>query len=214
LAFARGRGELICNGEVAGWVGKHPGRFRALAVVDLDGPMQAVRELRRVHDDGFVGLCVVPWLWIASPTDRRYYPVFAACVQLDVRFCTQVGHAGPLRPSETGRPIPYSVQVAIDFPELTIVCGHVGYPWTAGMVAVACKHDNVYVDTSAYTTTRLRRELIAYMKTRSGRRKVMFGTDYPMILPAHALDGLDDLGLDAETRALYLAGNARRVFGL
>lgn len=52
------------------------------------------------------------------------------------------------------------------------------------------------------------------MKTRSGRRKVMFGTNYPMIPPAHALDGLDDLGLDAETRELYLAGNARRVFAL
>lgn len=36
----------------------------------------------------------------------------------------------------------------------------------------------------------------------------------PMIQHAHALDGLDDLGLDDETRELYLAGNARRVLGL
>jgi uncharacterized protein len=35
-----------------------------------------------------------------------------------------------------------------------------------------------------------------------------------MILPAHALDGLDDLGLSDEAREMYLAGNARRVFKL
>lgn len=57
-------------------------------------------------------------------------------------------------PSETGLPIPYIDQVALDFPELTIVCGHIGYPWTTEMIAVADKHANVYIDTSAYTTRR------------------------------------------------------------
>jgi uncharacterized protein len=212
---APGQGSLISNDEVAQWASRHPDRFRALAAVDLDRPMEAVRELRRrVHDDGFIGLRVVPWLWNAAPTDRRYYPLFATCVDLGVPFCTQVGHTGPLRPSETGRPIPYIDQVAIDFPELTIVCGHVGYPWTEEMVAVARKHSNVCIDTSAYTTKRLPPELIAYMKTDSGRHKVMFGTNYPMILPDRALEGLDEMELDAETYNLYLEGNARRVFGL
>jgi predicted TIM-barrel fold metal-dependent hydrolase len=82
------------------------------------------------------------------------------------------------------------------------------------MVAVARKHENVYIDTSAYTSRRLPAELVAYLHTRGGRRKVLFGSNYPMIAPAKALDGLDELGLDAETRALYLEGNTRRVFGL
>ena len=177
--------------------------------------MEGVRELRRcVEELGFKGLRVIPWLWEAPPTDRRFYPLLAACVDLGVPFCTQVGHTGPLRPSETGRPIPYIDQVAIDFPELVIVCGHIGYPWTEEMVAVARKHENVYIDTSAYTTKRLPPELVAYLKSRGGRRKVMFGTNYPMIAPAKALEGLDELGLDDETRELYLEGNARRVFGL
>src|SRR5450755_3495789 len=60
-------------------------------------------------------------------------------VDLGVPFCTQVGHTGPLRPSETGRPIPYIDQVALDFPELVIVGGHVGYPWTEEMIAVCRK---------------------------------------------------------------------------
>jgi uncharacterized protein len=205
--------DLISNDEVAGWVRAHPGRLAGVATVDLDRPMDAVRELRRrVRDDGFVGLRVVPWLWRLPPTDRRYYALFAECVELGVPFCTQVGHTGPLRPSETGRPIPYIDEVALDFPELVIVCGHVGYPWTEEMVAVARKHENVYIDTSAYTTRRLPAELVTFLKTGTGQRKVLFGTNYPMIDHAHALDGLDELGLSADGRYDYLHGNAARVF--
>jgi predicted TIM-barrel fold metal-dependent hydrolase len=209
------QGVLVSNDEVAGWVASHPDRFAGLAAVDLSRPMAAVRELRRcVADLGFKGLRVIPWLWDAPPTDRRYYPLFAACVELGVPFCTQVGHTGPLRPSETGRPIPYIDQVAIDFPELMVVAGHIGYPWTEEMVAVARKHENVFIDTSAYTVRRYPPELVRYLRTRGGRRKVLFGTNYPMILPEQALAGLKDLDLDDETRDLFLEGNARRVFGL
>ncbi len=208
-------GALIANDEVAGWVAAYPQRFAGLATVDLAKPMAAVRELRRcVEELGFKGLRIVPWLWELAPTDRRYYPLFAACVELGVPFCTQVGHTGPLMPSETGRPIPYIDQVAIDFPELVIVAGHIGYPWTEEMIAVARKHQNVYIDTSAYTTRRIPPELIEYMKTRSGQRKVLFATNYPMIAHEAALAGLEKLGLSAEATQLYLAGNAARVFGL
>ncbi|HET8672998.1 MAG TPA: amidohydrolase family protein [Thermoleophilaceae bacterium] len=203
---------LITNDEVAEWAQTHPDRFAGLAAVDLNRPMEAVRELRRcVSELGFKGLRVLPWLWEAPPTDRRFYPLFAACVELGVPFFTQVGHTGPLRPSEPGRPIPHIDQVAIDFPELVIVGGHIGYPWTEEMVAVARKHENVYIDTSAFTAQRYPAELVSYMKSNSGRRKVMFGSNYPMIAPQHALEHLDGLGLDDETRDLFLAGNARRV---
>lgn len=206
---------LISNDEVAGWTAAHPERFAGVACVDLNRPMEAVRELRRcVTDLGFKGLRVVPWLWEAPPTDRRYYPLFAECVELGVPFFTQVGHTGPLRPSETGRPIPYIDQIALDFPELVIVGGHIGYPWTEEMIAVCRKHENVHIDTSAYTVKRYPPELVVYMKTRSGRRKVMFGTNYPMVLHRHALEGLDELGLDGETRDLFLGGNAQRLLSL
>jgi uncharacterized protein len=206
---------LISNEEVAAWVGEHPDRFAGLAAVNLDRPMEAVRELRRcVTELGFRGLRVVPWLWEAPPTDRRYYPLYAACVELGVPFFTQVGHTGPLRPSETGRPIPYIDQVALDFPELVIVGGHIGYPWTEEMIAVCRKHENVHIDTSAYTARRFPPELVRFMKGRGGRRKVLFGTNFPMLDAGRALEGLDDLGLDAETRELFLHGNAERLLGM
>jgi predicted TIM-barrel fold metal-dependent hydrolase len=207
--------DFISNDEVARWVSQAPDRFSGLATVDLDKPMAAVRELRRrVTDDGFVGLRIIPWLWNSPPTDRRYYPLFSECVQLGVPFCTQVGHTGPLQPSEVGRPIPYIDQVALDFPELTIVAGHLGYPWTEEMIAVARKHENVYIDTSAYTLQRLPANIVDYAKSRSGRRKVMFGTNFPMIEPQHALSALPQLNFDDETTRLFLHGNAARVFGL
>jgi predicted TIM-barrel fold metal-dependent hydrolase len=47
-----------------------------------------------------------------------------------------------------------------------------------------------------------------------GRRKVLFGSNYPMIMPATALEGLDALALDQDARAMFLCENARRVFRL
>ena len=115
-------GPLISNDEVAGWVEQHPDRFagaRRRGPQPADGRGARAAPLRRRAR--LQGPARHPWLWEAPPTDRRYYPLYAACVELGVPFCTQVGHTGPLRPSETGRPIPYIDQVAIDFPELTIV---------------------------------------------------------------------------------------------
>jgi uncharacterized protein len=206
---------LISNDEVAEWVAAHPDRFAGLACVDLNKPMEAVHELRRcVTELGFKGLRIVPWLWEAPPTDRRYYPLYPVCVELGIPFFTQVGHTGPMRSSEPGRPIPHVDQVALDFPELVIVCGHIGYPWTEEMIAVARKHENVYIDTSAYTAKRYPPELVAYMKSQSGRKKVLFGSNYPMIFHQQALEGLDALGLDDGSRELFLGGNAQRLLRL
>jgi predicted TIM-barrel fold metal-dependent hydrolase len=139
--------------------------------------------------------------------------VYAECCELGIPFCTQVGHTGPLMPSEFGRPIPYVDQVAIDFPELVIVGGHIGYPWTDEMIAVATKHANVYIDTSAYTIARYPRALVEYLRGH-GRDKVLFGSNWPMVPPAKALEALPSLELGAEVESLFLEGNARRVFRL
>jgi uncharacterized protein len=212
-AWVAPRNVMISNDEVAGFVAQAPDRLVGVGSVDISKPMAAVREIRRcVQELGFKAIRVLPWLWEAPPTDRRFYPVYVACCELGVPFCTQIGHTGPLMPSEVGRPI-YLDQVALDFPELTIVGGHIGYPWTDEAIAVATKHENVFIDTSAYTTQRYPSSLVEFMRGH-GRRKVLFGTNYPMIMPAKALEGLDGLQLDDEARALFLADNARGVYNL
>ncbi len=212
-AWVAPRDVMISNDEVAGFVAEAPDRLVGVGSVDISRPMAAVAEVRRcVEELGFKGIRVLPWLWEAPPTDRRFYPVYVACCDLGVPFCTQIGHTGPLMPSEVGRPI-YLDQVALDFPELAIVAGHIGYPWTDEAIAVATKHEQVYIDTSAYTVRRYPPQLVDYLRGH-GRRKVMFGTNYPMIPPAKALEDLDALGLDEEARSAFLSGNAERVFGL
>ena len=140
-------GPMISNDEVAQHCRAHPDRFVGIASVDLFRPMDAVRELRlRVKRDGFKGLRVLPWVWGLPPDDRRYYPLFAECCELDIPFCTQVGHAGPLRESEPGRPIPYLDRVALEFPELRILGGHIGVPWLGEMLSLVMKYPNVFIE--------------------------------------------------------------------
>ena len=213
-AWVGPEGALISNDEVSSFVARRPDLFVGIASVDLRRPMAAVRELRRaVNELGFKGLRMLPWLWGLPPDDRRYYPLYAECIELGVPFCLQVGHAGPLRESEPGRPIPYLDRVACEFPELTIVGGHIGYPWTDEMIALATKYENVFIDTSAYKPKRFPPQLVAFMRAH-GKKKVLFGSNFPMIQPADCLAQVDLLGLDAEAKELFLHGNAERVFGL
>jgi hypothetical protein len=212
-AWSSPGGMLIDNDEVAALTSAHPDRFVGVAAVDLRNPVRAINELRRaVGDLGFVAVRIVPWLWNLPPNDRRYYPILATCVELGIPFCTQIGHTGPLCPSEPGRPIPYLDDVLLEFPDLVVVGGHVGYPWIDEVLSLATKYPNFYVDTSAYAVHRLPAALVDYMRGR-GRNRVLFGTNFPMLTAERALARLDDLGLDDEARELFLGGNAARVFG-
>ena len=56
-------------------------------------------------------------------------------------------------------------------------------------------------------------ELVEFMRGH-GRKKVLFGSNFPMITPAECLADLDALGLPADARAMFLGENAARVFRL
>jgi uncharacterized protein len=207
-------GPLISNDQVAAFVAHRPEMLIGVASVDLARPMDAIRELRRcVKRLGMRALRILPWLWNAPPNDRRYYPLYAECIDLGIPFCLQVGHTGPMAPSEPGRPIPYLDQVALEFPELVIVAGHIGHPWTEEMISLATKYPNVYIDTSAYKPRRYPNALVDYMK-HHGKNKVLFGSNFPMVMPVDCQAELKELHLDDETRKLFLYQNALRVFRL
>ena len=213
-AWWKPEGPMLSNEYVADIVEDNPDLFVGVGAVPLDEPRSAVEEVRRyVTELGFVGIRVVPWLWELPPDDRRYYPVYSECVEQDVPFCLQVGHTGPLKPSEPGRPIPYLDNVAREFPDLTIVAGHIGHPWTAEMMALATKYENVYIDTSAYKPTRYPEEFVEFLRT-YGSDKVLFGTNYPMIQPGECLDGVESLDMDDDTAEQFLAANAHCAFDL
>ena len=208
------QGNLISNEEVSAYIDAAPSRFRGLATVDLLHPVEAARTIRRwVDGKRFVGVRIVPWLWELPPNDRRYYPVYTACVEAGVPFCTQIGHTGPLKRSETGRLIPYLEDVLLDFPELVVIGGHVGFPWLDELTTMTIKFPNFYVDTSAYALHRLPPAFVEWMKG-LGKNRVMFGTNWPMLSPQKCLEGLPTFGLTPEQSTAFLSGTARRVFSL
>jgi hypothetical protein len=206
-------GSLISNEEVLDAVTQYPDLFVGIASVDIRNPVQAIATVRKyITEHGFKGLRILQWLWDLPCTHALYYPLLATCVELNVPICFQVGLTGPLRTSETGRPI-HIERIALDFPDLKIVCGHIGYPWHAEMIAFATKFPNIYIDTSAYKPKRYPPELVAYMKA-NGKRKVLFGSNFPMLTPDMCLKELDLLGLDDDTKELFLWKNAQEVYGL
>jgi predicted TIM-barrel fold metal-dependent hydrolase len=205
---------MISNEQVASLVEQHPKRFVGVASVDPTDPVAATAEVdRAVRVLGFKALRVLPWVWSRPPTDPLFYPLFVKCVELDIPFCTQVGHTGPLMPSDVGRPIPYIDQIALTFPRLKIVCGHIGYPWTDEMISLAWKHRNVFIDTSAYRPRYYPPQLLTFMSS-YGQDKVMFGTNFPMLSFEDCVGDARALKLPQDILTKFLRRNAERVFGL
>jgi hypothetical protein len=144
--------------------------------------------------------------------DRKMYPCYAKAAELGIPVILQTGHALELQPSEVGRPI-YLDEVALDFRDLVIVGSHTGWPWCEELIALAWKHENVYMDISAHLPKYLDKSVVQFMDTR-GRDKVMFGTNgFPFPLSVFKNQFLE-LGLREETNRKVLRENAIRVFKL
>jgi predicted TIM-barrel fold metal-dependent hydrolase len=203
----------VSNDVVAEWMRAYPERFAGRCCVDPRDPVAACRELERcVTELGFGSLLVLPYAFGFPFSHRLYYPLFARCVELDVPVVTQVGHTGSLLPSEPGRPI-YLDDVALDFPDLVIVGGHIGWPWTEEMLALAWKHPNVYVDASAHLPSRYPAAYVDFIKG-AGADKAIFGTDYPMLRMDRTVRAVMELGLPDEALDKFLYRNAAKVYKL
>jgi uncharacterized protein len=206
-------GWLISHSQIVEIVRQFPDRLVGVASANLDDPHAGDELEALVVRHGFKALRIVPWAWNRPPNHASYRPLLAKCVELGIPFCTQVGHTGPRMPSDPGRPIPYLDEVALAFPELKIVGGHIGYPWTDEMIALAWKYENVYIDTSAYLPRYYPAQLINFMST-YGQDKVLFGTNFPMLSLQECMQQATELKISEDAKAKFLAGNARRVFRL
>ncbi|OBT83804.1 hypothetical protein VE02_08661 [Pseudogymnoascus sp. 03VT05] len=219
-AWSRPGQMIFSNAEVAEYTRAYPDRIFGLAAVNLHDPVAAVKELEHyVKVEHFVGLRVVPWLWNLPPSDPHYWPLFVKCIELDIPFLTQVGHTAPACPSEVGRPIPYIDSIALKFPDLKIIMGHIGYPWAAETAAVAWKHKNVYIDTSAWSPKYYAQEFITFANT-TGKDKVMFGTNFPQLGWKACVDNVNnhlvkgENGMRERVVKGFMGGNAIRVLKL
>lgn len=203
--------------QVAAYCRTYPDRFSGLAGVDPFRGMSGLRELEAaVTDLGFVGAHLYPHWFGLPPNHAKYYPYYSKCCELDIPIMMQVGQnlvysRGEALPS-VGRPI-YLDQVAIDFPELKLIGIHIGVPWTDEMIAMAWKHENVYIGGDAYAPRYWPAQLVHYLNS-YGQDKVMFGTDWPVIDPERAVAEIEAMELKPEARCKLMRDNALRVFRL
>lgn len=210
---------VVTNEEVAEHVKAHPDRFVGAGTLNIQRkPMEVAREVERlVGDLGLRAIRLEPYMYGdgtkgLDPTDKHYWPVYLKCCELGVPVAIQVGHTGPLLPSECGRPI-YLDEVALAFPELVIVACHLGQPWHEEMMILAWKHPNIYIETSARTPKHWPQSFIDFTRGH-GQDKVIWATDYPLLTFERTLADLEALDLPDEVFRKVVRGNAVRAFGL
>ena len=194
----------------------HPDRFRGLAGINPYDGIKGMKELDRlVTEYGFIGAHLYPHWFEMAPDHARYYPFYAKCAELGVPIQMQVGRC---QRYSVDRPMPNvgfpgSVdRLACHLPELTIVGIHVGWPWTAEMISVADKHQNVYIGTDAYAPKYLDAELVHYIST-WGSDKVIFGTDWPVIPFDRAVDETMALGIPEPALDRLFSENTMSIYG-
>ncbi len=203
--------------RVAAVCAHHPDRFRGLAGIDPTKGMTGLRELEHaVRDLGFVGAHVYPHWFDMAPDDRRLYPYYAKCCELDIPVQVQVGHAliyDPTRPPRSqGHPMALD-RIACDLPETKLIGSHIGIPWADEMISVAFKHPNVRIMTDAYPPSKWPAQLVDFLKG-PGLGKVIFGTDWPVVDPMRALAQIDRMALPDAARDALMGGAARQFYGL
>ena len=212
----RGSFELPID-RVAAVCARWPDRFSGLAGVDPFRGMKGLADLTyAVKQCGFVGAHLYPHWFGLAPDHAKYYPYYAKCAELGVPIMMQVGHnlvyTRERRLPSVGRPITLD-QVAIDFPELTLIGIHIGVPWTDEMISMCWKHPNVYTAGDAYAPRHWPASYVHYLNT-YGRDKVLFGTDWPVIDPERAVREVKVLGLRPESERALMRDNALRIFKL
>lgn len=199
--------------EVAELAALAPGRIFGLCGINPTKGMAGVRDLAdSITNGGFVGAHLHTYGFGIPLNHRRYYPYYAKCVELNVPIVMQVGHSAERMPSHLGRPI-HLDDVALDFPDLKIVAAHTGWPWIEELTAIAWKHRNVYIGTSAHHPRYWDPNLVRFANGR-GRGKVLFGTDFPVLTYEEALPAVESLDLKPAARELLLGGAAVDLFNI
>ena len=210
------------NDEVAEIVRRFPGRFIGFASVDPWKGKRAVEEIERaITELGLKGAKFHPGVQAFHPNDPRFYPLYAKISELGVPALFHTGTNG-LGAGVAGgmgikldytRPI-YLDQVAADFPALTIIGAHPAWPWHEEMLAIIGHKANVWMDLSGWSPKYIPKVIMDEARTRLQDR-ILFGSDYPFIMPERWLADFDALeGFAPPVRQKILYDNAAKILKL
>lgn len=193
---------------------KFPHRFFGSYECNPNLAMDEVRKIERLHRElgikavtGFPsGLC--PQVPI---NDKKWYPIYAKCIELDIPICLCAGVPGPRLPMEAQK-VEHFDEVCWFFPELRIVMRHGAEPWTELACKLMLKYENLYYMTSAFAPKYYPADVIDFANRRNPD-KVMYAGYYPMGLSLERIfDEMPNVPFRDHVWPKFLRENAERVF--
>ena len=195
---------------------EHPDRFAGIVAVDPNTGMESVRNLTRfVREEGAVsahvwGTGLVPQVPI---NDKKMYPLYAKCVELDIPIFVNAGVPGPRVPMAC-QDVALIDEVCWFFPDLKFVMRHGAEPWTELMVKLLLKWPNLYYSTSAFAPKHYPDDIINFANTR-GADKILYAGYYSAGLGLDRIfSELPNVPFRDHVWPKFLRENAIKVFGL
>ena len=209
------------NEEVAELCAENDDILIPFASIDPWKGKMGVREARRlVRDFGIKGFKFHPTFQGFYPNDRMAYALYEAIEDEGAIALFHTGQTGvgSGMPGGNGMRLKYSNpmyvdDVAVDFPDLKIILAHPSFPWQEEALSVAQHKPNVYIDLSGWSPKYFPEILVRYANTML-KKKMLFGSDWPMIAPERWLDAFDAAPFRDEVRPLILKENAMRLLGV
>jgi predicted TIM-barrel fold metal-dependent hydrolase len=212
----RARGiKPVSNEEVAELAAENSDVMIPFASIDPARGAEGVREARRLIEHyGVRGFKFHPQYQEFFPNDRSAYPLYEAIAEAELPALFHTGHSGMGTGLPGGGGIrlkygnPMDVDdVAVDFPTMPIVLAHPSWPWQDEALSICLHKPQVYIDLSGWSPKYFPPQLIQYANTQL-KKKVLFGTDYPLITPDRWLADFEKIDIRPEVRPLILKENA------
>lgn len=195
---------------------RYPGRFAAIRTVDPNKGMDAVRAIQNDYDAGHIrGVSFFPSG--QNPpvpiNDKKAYPIYAKCIELDLPIFINVGVPGPripMMPQWVG----HLDEVAYDLPELKVIMRHGAEPDEALAVKLLLKWPNLYYSTSAFAPKYWPEAIIKFANSR-GADKVIYAGYFPMGLElTRIFDEMDRVPFKDAVWPKFLYDNAAKLLKL
>ena len=209
------------NDEVAEQVAENSDVLIQFASIDPWKGKMGVREARRlVRDYGVKGFKFHPTMQGFYPNDRIAYPLYEAIQDEGAIALFHTGQTGVGSGMAGGNGMRlkysnpmYMDDVAVDFPDLRIILAHPSFPWQEEALAVAQHKPNVHIDLSGWSPKYFPPILVRYCNSIL-KKKVLFGSDWPMITPERWLKDFEGIDIKDHLREDILKNNAARLLGL
>ena len=211
----------IPNDEIADAARDNADIMIAFASIDPHKGRLGAREAEELIKGGIVkGFKFHPTCQGFYPNDRMAYQLYEVIAHHKLPAIFHTGHSGigtGMR-GGGGMRLKYSQpihidDVAVDFPDMTIVLAHPSWPWTDEALSIALHKPNLYLDLWGWMPKYFPPQIVQYANGQL-RSKMLFGSDFPLIAPERWLAQFTEVGFKPEVHDLILKKNAMRVLGL